>query len=734
MRTNLPVTGHECLLPSGTALISHTDEAGRITYVNDGFVDASGYSREELIGQPHSIVRHPDMPAEVFRDLWSTLKKGQPWQCVVKNRCKNGDHYWVDATVTPRVEGGYISIRSPATREQVEAAEALCKAMRANPRIRLRQGAVRPAGLAGFWSVGRGWGRDLPLFWKLFTPLVVGGLAISVVFFIQIGKLERRVLTESGHSAARSMIDTARNTRLLYTSEVIPKAEAAGLSAGALYQGNPHRIPPATSMMHDAGRISLYSRFPFKGGKAQARQLDDFERQALDYLEAHPKGEFHRLELRDGRPYYRLAVADVMSDALCVDCHNARADSSRHDWRLGEVGGVVSATVDVGGIADNLRTPLWVFFASMLLAGGVLLLFVWWLLRQVSQRLQRAKDVARAVASLDLTQPVPLGGRDEIGQLSNQLAIMRNRLFDMVFELKLGAVELDEAAQALSASSQQTAGASESQAAAVAGAAADVAQLAASVKEVGSLADEAHSASQESDQSAAEGGSVVHHAADEVGRIAHAVNDAAESIRELEDISVEIGQIVGTIRAITEQTNLLALNAAIEAARAGEAGRGFAVVADEVRKLAERTAESTVVITGMVERIQARSKDAVAEMQRGVQRVEDGVRLAHEAGDSVTAIRDKAHRVVEAAAEIRGLLAEQSATAADIAAQVAQITRVAEQNASASQSTFQSSYNVADMVARIKALADQFKVGDIALRSKAKEEVEVVKTGDIELF
>ena len=135
MRTNLPVTQHECPFPSGANLVSTTDLKGRITHCNDAFVNLSGYTREELLGQPHNLVRHPDMPAEAFRDMWATLHLGVPWTGVVKNRSKNGDHYYVVANVTPIMEGdqpvGYLSVRTQPSREQVAACEALYATMRA---------------------------------------------------------------------------------------------------------------------------------------------------------------------------------------------------------------------------------------------------------------------------------------------------------------------------------------------------------------------------------------------------------------------------------------------------------------------------------------------------------------------------------------------------------------------------------------------------------------------------
>lgn len=135
MRINLPVTQHEYPFPPDQTLVSVTDLKGRITYCNQAFIDISGYTREELLGQPHNLIRHPDMPAEAFRDLWATIEEGRPWSGLVKNRRKTGEHYWVLANATPMRDGehitGYLSVRSRPERAAVEAAEALYAQMRA---------------------------------------------------------------------------------------------------------------------------------------------------------------------------------------------------------------------------------------------------------------------------------------------------------------------------------------------------------------------------------------------------------------------------------------------------------------------------------------------------------------------------------------------------------------------------------------------------------------------------
>jgi methyl-accepting chemotaxis protein len=126
LKNNQPVTNVEVPLDDDTMIVSKTDLKGRITYVNKDFLDISGFVESELIGEPHNIVRHPDMPPAAFQDLWETVKDNRPWKGLVKNRCKNGDFYWVEATVTPLKEGGtvvgYMSVRRKPERSKVEAA------------------------------------------------------------------------------------------------------------------------------------------------------------------------------------------------------------------------------------------------------------------------------------------------------------------------------------------------------------------------------------------------------------------------------------------------------------------------------------------------------------------------------------------------------------------------------------------------------------------------------------
>ncbi|OGB35029.1 MAG: chemotaxis protein [Burkholderiales bacterium RIFCSPLOWO2_12_FULL_61_40] len=180
MQVNLPVTGQEYDYPADDVLVSTTDLQGRISHGNHAFFATSGYSRDELLGEAHSIVRHPDMPEEAFRDLWATIGRGRPWTGIVKNRRKNGDHYWVLANVTPVMQNGkpksYMSVRFKPTRQQVAQAEALYRrieAQRSSGRatFKLHAGHVRKLG----W-------RDWPnrIYRLSFTTRMAMSLALMV--------------------------------------------------------------------------------------------------------------------------------------------------------------------------------------------------------------------------------------------------------------------------------------------------------------------------------------------------------------------------------------------------------------------------------------------------------------------------------------------------------------------------------------------------------------------------
>ncbi|SNT01835.1 methyl-accepting chemotaxis sensory transducer with Pas/Pac sensor [Noviherbaspirillum humi] len=188
MRMNTPVTHTERPLKDGGCIVSKTDLYGKIQYVNPYFIEVSGFAEEELIGAPQNIVRHPDMPREAFADMWGTIKAGMPWTGVVKNRCKNGDHYWVLANVTPVIENGqpvgYMSVRTKPSREQVQEADSLYRRMREGKAqgVALKHGKVVHTGLAGRIAAltGIGIGAQIAFGIGLFCLLAVVSAIIGL--------------------------------------------------------------------------------------------------------------------------------------------------------------------------------------------------------------------------------------------------------------------------------------------------------------------------------------------------------------------------------------------------------------------------------------------------------------------------------------------------------------------------------------------------------------------------
>ncbi|MBI2275880.1 MAG: methyl-accepting chemotaxis protein [Dechloromonas sp.] len=317
---------------------------------------------------------------------------------------------------------------------------------------------------------------------------------------------------------------------------------------------------------------------------------------------------------------------------------------------------------------------------------------------------------ARRLADGDLRAEFVTAGRDELHAAGRDFNDMAAAFRQLLGRIQSDVQQLRAAAAQLASSSHQISGSAGTQSDAASSMAAAVEQMTVGVDHISRNAQEAQSHSQESDQVATEGARIVESVARDIQDIAETVNQSAAAVEALGQQSDQISAIVGTIKDIADQTNLLALNAAIEAARAGEAGRGFAVVADEVRKLAERTAKSTQEIAGMISAIQSGTATAVSSMKRGVERVAAGVDQAQLAGSTIGLVQIQSRQVVGAVSEITVALREQASASTEIARNVERIAQMAEQNNSAASGNAATADSLSKLAETLNGEVARFRI------------------------
>lgn len=350
-----------------------------------------------------------------------------------------------------------------------------------------------------------------------------------------------------------------------------------------------------------------------------------------------------------------------------------------------------------------------------LLAGAIALLlsgigFVWMIQRQIIDPAKSLVGHLNKLAAGDFTAPIRNGNRDEIGQLAHSAEQVRAALRDMVGKIEQSSAQVSSASAELAIGAEQVVGSSSSQSEAAASIAAAVEQLSRGIAEVAEHARQARLLSEESGDLSGTSNATLSAFVTEMQRIAETVRASAHAIDQLGQEIGQISNIVNVISEVAEQTNLLALNAAIEAARAGEQGRGFAVVADEVKKLAERTGTSTREIGNVVRRIQESARTSVAAMHSSAAQFDDGLAQVDQANAAMLQISDSVQHIAERISEIAHGTEEESSASQEIARNVENVAQMAEENHATSEATAAAARNMQEVAAELHTAVARFRI------------------------
>jgi len=326
--------------------------------------------------------------------------------------------------------------------------------------------------------------------------------------------------------------------------------------------------------------------------------------------------------------------------------------------------------------------------------------------------LQEAAGAARSIAQNDLT--VSITPRSESDVFGKSFQTMINNLSDVIRALSDNARDVASAAAEVASSSEQMSRGANQQSSQVEQVSSAIAEMTTTINESSQNAGQASDASQNASQFAGEGGQIVQQTIEGMQRIADVVTESSTGISELSQSAEKIGEIIVVIDDIADQTNLLALNAAIEAARAGEQGRGFAVVADEVRKLAERTARATSEITDMITAVQDKTQSSVTSMDRGIEEVKGGRKLADAAGTSLGEIVTMSERVLDMVQQIASAAEEQSVTANQIGQSIFEIASVTKEAAAGAEQSAQAAEELNHQAESLKEIVSRFRLSNMS--------------------
>ncbi|MGP1273626.1 MAG: methyl-accepting chemotaxis protein [Phycisphaerales bacterium] len=571
------------------------------------------------------------------------------------------------------------------------------------------------------------------------TLLVV--LVINYVVFLRGYRADAEVALSEKAAAFTAVADEAKvHTGRLFESGAINTEKLVAEAQEALANGQHYSETaffdaiPVVAGWKAAGEAAAREGIDFQIAAFNARNPDNevdrssFEGQLLADLEAQVDAgggdTMHRIDRDQNRLLYMRAVK---LDSSCMTCHGEPGhpvgdpDGDGMDllgfkmerWSVGDTHGAYAVSLPLEGVdasVANFFTTGAAFTTPVVVIGIGLFMYVLRLMviKPVGSVVAVVKDIAQGDG--DLTTRMGIKRKDEIGQLAHWFDQFLDGLHGIISQVRGATGEVSAAATEIAASSEQMANGLEHQRTQTGQVSAAIEEMSGSVREVAAKSQDAVEGVRSSTKNATEGGEVVSQTVGEMHSISAQVNASADAVRELGAKSEQIGEIISVINEIADQTNLLALNAAIEAARAGEHGRGFAVVADEVRKLAERTTSATEEVAKSIREIQSETERAVSEISTSTERVDAGVKLAVTAGEAL-------QRIVAGSENLRGMVESISAAAAqqasasdEIARSTEAINAVTGESAQGAAQAAQAAAQLSQAAESLQSLVNRFKL------------------------
>lgn len=405
----------------------------------------------------------------------------------------------------------------------------------------------------------------------------------------------------------------------------------------------------------------------------------------------------------DSSSAHDVRKAVKLQKGISTELTKALNDHIEYNWKLAED----TRKANRADYNTGKGVQISIILLALIVSGGLGVSII----REIRMRLNRLSGLMTQVnETLDFTTRIKITRMDELGRSADAFNKLLDKLQANLTSIATSTQSVASAANLMATTSNEVATASHQQSESASDMAATVEEMTVSINHVGDRAHEANRISSESGQLAISGEKVISQAVGDIQDIAKTVSEAAELIHGLEQHSQEISNVVAVIKEVADQTNLLALNAAIEAARAGEQGRGFAVVADEVRKLAERTAISTQEIAATIHTMRTGASNAVSSMEGVVNKVAKGVQSAQEANEAITQIGEGSRNAVGMVEEITSAIREQATATNNIAMQVERIAQMSEESSAAAGSSAETAQDLDRLATEMQRIVSAYKL------------------------